>query len=358
MIGMVSFRAMLRDSRIRWNGPVAVVRLLILAGGWLMQPFDGLAINRLVKLTPTHFHVRYGPERRQLLDLWVPESNSPVPLLVYFHGGGFKQGGKHMITPVEVQRAMENGVAIASVQYQFVHREGLDEPERAGVHDVVRRSARAVQFLRYHAERYGIDKTRVACFGESAGAGISLWIGCHEDIADPSSADPVLRESSRISAIGLTHGQFSYDLEKWLPEFAGRFGGSVKMFDSVDYPAFYGLTEREYRGPQGKHRRSLVDMISLMSSDDPPIIMVSYMPDRKPMSIVGFSHHPLHVELMENRSREVGQPFIGLMTKVRQEDREYVKQHSQPVVSFLIERLKAEPAPRGNEVIIQAQPVE
>ncbi len=316
------------------------------------------AVSRLVKLTPTHFHVRYGPERRQLLDLWVPESSEPVPLLVYFHGGGFKQGGKHMITPVEVQRAMENGVAIASVQYQFVHREGLNEPERAGVQDVVRGSARAVQFLRHHAARYGIDKTRVACFGESAGAGICLWIGCHEDIADPDNPDPVLRESTRVLGVGVTHGQFTYDLSKWIPEFSRRYGSGVRMFDSVDHPAFYGLTAEDYAGPEGARRRSEVDMISLLSADDPPIIMVSYMPDRRPVSLVGFSHHPLHVELMESRSREVGLQFKGLMTKVRKEDREYVKQNSQPVVSFLITRLKQAAAPEAPGVTIQARPVQ
>lgn len=299
----------------------------------------GWAVSRLVKLTPTHFHVRYGPERRQLLDLWLPESSGPVPLLVYFHGGGFKQGGKHMITPVEVQRAMENGVAIASVQYQFVHREGLGEPERAGIQDVVRGSARAVQFLRYHADKYGIDKTRVACFGKSAGAGISLWIGCHDDIADPDNPDPVLRESTRVMGVGVTHGQFTYDLSKWIPEFSERFGSGVKVFDSVDYPAFYGLTEEQYKGPKGVSCRAQVDMISLLSSDDPPLIMVSYMPDRRPLLLVSFSHHPLHVELIEKRSREVGLQFKGLMTRVRTEDREYVKQNPQPIVSFLIKRL-------------------
>ena len=351
-------RMMLRVcNRIKNRGTHGVVLLMVTVA--LLIPVDSIqAVSRLAKLSPTHFHVRYGPERRQLLDLWRPESGQPAPLLGYFHGGGFKQGGKHMITPVEVQRALENGFAIASVQYQFVHREGLGEPERAGVHDVVRGSARAVQFLRYHADKYGIDKTRVACFGESAGAGISLWIGCHDDIADPGNPDPVLRESTRVSGVGVTHGQFTYDLEKWIPEFSSRFGGGVKMFDSVDHAAFFGLTDAEYEGPEGKRRRAQVDMISLMSHDDPPIIMVSYMPDRRPMSIVGFSHHPLHVELMEKRSREVGLSFTGLMTKVRKEDKEYVKQHSQPVVSFLMKRLEQVGEPVSEGVTIQAQPVE
>lgn len=344
-------------SRIRNRRAPRVWGLMVTAA--LFIPVDATqGVSRFAKLSPTHFHVRYGPERRQCLDLWLPAFKGPAPLLVYFHGGGFKQGGKHMISPVEVQRALENGFAIASVKYQFVHRDGLGEPERAGIHDVVRGSARAVQFLRYHADKYGIDKTRVACFGKSAGAGISLWIGCHDDIADPNNPDPVLRESTRVSGVGLTHGQFTYDLEKWIPEFSSRFGGGVKVFESVDHAAFFGLTDDEYRGPEGKHRRAQVDMISLMSRDDPSIIMVSYMSNRRPMSIVGFSHHPIHVELMEARSREVGLSFTGLMTKVRKEDKEYVKQNSQPVVSFLMKRLEQVGEPVSKGVAIQAQPVE
>ena len=325
----------------------------------LFIPVDSTqGVSRFVKPSPTHFNVRYGLERRQLLDLWLPSAKGPAPLLVYFHGGGFKQGGKYMISPVDVQRALENGFAIASVQYQFVHRDGLDEPGRAGIHEVVRGAARAVQFLRYHADKYDIDKTRVACFGKSAGAGICLWIGCHDDIADPDNPDPVLRESTRVSGVGLINGQFTYDLDKWIPEFSSRFGGGVKMLDSVDYAAFFGLTDAEYQGPEGEHRRSQVDMVSLMSQDDPPIIMVSNMRNRRPMSIVGFSHHPLHVELMEARSHEVELSFTGLMTKVRKEDKKYVKQHSQPVVSFLMKRLEQFGDSVSEGVAIQAQPVE
>jgi len=47
--------------------------------------------------------------------------------------------------------------------------------------------------------------------GGSAGAGISLWLGFHDDLADPDNEDPVLRESTRLSCMAVYNGQTSYD---------------------------------------------------------------------------------------------------------------------------------------------------
>ncbi len=54
----------------------------------------------------------------------------------------------------------------------------------------------------FKADDWNVDKTRVAAYGGSAGAGTSLWLAFHDDLADPKSADPVLRESSRLRMRG------------------------------------------------------------------------------------------------------------------------------------------------------------
>ncbi|MEM9281035.1 MAG: alpha/beta hydrolase [Verrucomicrobiota bacterium] len=317
--------------------------LLVFCMMSMQEAFVGSAQVKLGKPSPTVSNLRYGPEKRNVLDLWVPEVNAPVPLVLYFHGGGFKQGNKSMISGKEIREALNRGTAIASVQYQFVHREDLSDRERAGVDSVMRGSARAVQFLRHHAEEYGIDPERVACYGESAGSGISFWIAAHDDLADSHSNDPVARQSTRISAVALTNGQYTYDISKWLPEFSSRFGSGLKNFDTINHAAFFGLSDDAYEGPEGAKRRANADMISFLSPDDPPMLMVTPAASRRPISIVGFSHHPLHVELVEARCREVGVEIKTLLPKVRPEDAVYLKQNPLPALRFVLDRV-AKPA--------------
>ena len=80
---------------------------------------------------------------------------------------------------------LDAGISVAAIRYRFV--DGKDIIFPAPQHD----GARAVQFLRSKAKEWNIDSDRVACYGGSAGAGISMWIGFHEDLADPTSDDPV-----------------------------------------------------------------------------------------------------------------------------------------------------------------------
>src|SRR5437016_392376 len=67
--------------------------------------------------------------------------------------------------------------------------------------------ARALQYIRLHAKEWNINPKAVACTGGSAGAGISLWIGFHDDMSLPSSDDPVKRQSTRISVVGVNNAQ-------------------------------------------------------------------------------------------------------------------------------------------------------
>lgn len=40
---------------------------------------------------------------------------------------------------------------------------------------------------------------------------MSLWIAFHPDMADPASDDPVKRQSTRLTVVGVTNAQVSYD---------------------------------------------------------------------------------------------------------------------------------------------------
>lgn len=123
------------------------------------EEFDQLAWRGLVYSCEPGY-------RPLFLDLHVPRS-TPAPLVVWLHGGGWTQGSRVRISPnVDrhwlLGRMLLAGLAVALVDYRLAS----EAPFPAAVDDV----RAAVRWLRAHAEDFGLDASRVAVFGQSAGA--------------------------------------------------------------------------------------------------------------------------------------------------------------------------------------------
>ena len=223
-------------------------------------------VNR-PKLKPTHADVVYGPHQRNRLDLWLVKSGKPTPLLVCIHGGGYRAGDKSQYQQQVnlIKRMHVAGISVASINYRFT--EGGKNPLPISMHD----AARAIQYLRHHANKYNLNKSRFAATGSSAGACISLWLAFHEDLADSDNINPILRESTRLIATVPVGGQPTLSqrtFEQW-------FG--VKAL--VEHPAMraiYGLP------PGGKIKwtdeleahAQVISPITYLTRDDPACYMV------------------------------------------------------------------------------------
>jgi hypothetical protein len=294
---------------------------------------------------PTHENVPYGPWERNVLDLWMPKSATPTPLIVYIHGGGFIGGSKEGVRQTtNVQQALDRGVALASIQYRFRYPDDGDtsDPQRTGLQNILRDSARAIQFIRHHANRYNIDPARIACYGGSAGAGTSIWLAFHDDLADPNHADPVLRESTRIAAAGMLNGQFTYDLSQWDPAFADCGGDLIRTHGrggKIELHKFFGMTETEYTGQFGVQTRNDVDMMGLISSEDPAIYIQTSNPDVPVTSRGIYNHHPRHATLIEQRCKECGVDVLCLLPKVRPADADTLDREPDVMMEFLFKHL-------------------
>ena len=188
----------------------------------------------------TYADLSYGPDRLQSLDLHVPEGNGPVPVVVSFHGGAFVGGDKRPCAPRFAALLAARRIALACADYRLAPAAPYPAPMRDG--------ARAVQWLRAHAGDYGLDPARVGLVGVSAGAGIALWVAFHPDLAAPGAADPVLRQSSAVSAVVTVNAQATYDpaeirarlhtgrLPRWLAQFYG-----ADSLAALDDPRFRPL---------------------------------------------------------------------------------------------------------------------
>lgn len=193
------------------------------------------------QIAPTHADVKYGPHERNVMDVWLAKSDKPTPVLVSIHGGAFLGGNKSVSAGI-LSECLDSGISVVAITYRF----SSQAIAPASFLD----SARAVQYVRHHAKEWNIDPTRFAATGGSAGAGISLWLGFHDDLADPDNEDPILRQSTRMACMMVTAGQTSYDprfIRKLFPEFETyKHGALARLFD-VDLNKLDDLPEEKYR---------------------------------------------------------------------------------------------------------------
>ncbi|MBD2762473.1 alpha/beta hydrolase [Kocuria sp. cx-116] len=107
-------------------------------------------------------NVRDGMFRARL---YRPDSAAPRPALLWVHGGGLVIGAPKQDDPLCAETAAQLGVTIVSVTY----RHAPEHPFPAAFDDVVR----AWEWLLTHANGLGVDPSRIAIGGESAGAGLA-----------------------------------------------------------------------------------------------------------------------------------------------------------------------------------------
>ncbi len=227
--------------------------------------------------------IAYGPHPENVLDFWKAEGEGPRPLLVYIHGGGWR-GGTKTLKNLEVVEFLGKGISVASIEYRFTPANPLPAP----VHD----AARAIQFIRSKASEWNINKDRIALTGGSAGACTSMWLLFHDDLADPDSSDPVLRESTRVIAAAVTGGQTSIDpkvIEPWLGPNVLKHLMIANAVGEPDIAAALANYEKH-----AEHYREF-SSINHVSEGDPALFM-TYNPDMTlPSKDAGHGiHHPVY----------------------------------------------------------------
>lgn len=250
-------------------------------------------------LAPDVAEFHYGAHERQVFDLWLPKPTGPdVPLVVFIHGGGFVSGDKSLVLGMHgmLERLLAQGFAVASINYRYCGP-GVPLPEP------MRDAARAVQFLRANAPRWGLDRRRVALCGGSAGAGIALWLALHDDLAERRSNDPVARQSTRVSCAFVWDAQTSYDVRFFRRYIGGRFT------EHELGPTLYQMPREQFESPAAYALFREISPIEHVSAGDPPV-MLYYEESRTPLPPDAPSgqgaHHPAFGPPLRERMEAVG----------------------------------------------------
>lgn len=260
----------------------------------------------------TFINERYGDHPLNTFDIWLAESGIPTPLVIYIHGGGFLNGDKSKYYQSEdLVRFLDARVSVATINYRYM----TDAPY--GIKASFNDSKRCLQYIRYHADKYNINKNLIACSGGSAGAGISLWLNFHDDMADLLNQDPVLRESTRLTCAGAFATQSTYDIFQWEQIIGLPMADTPEQRKAI--ATAFGFTDATDIDLYGQEEiRKELDFLSNIDKNDPPVYILNNHKNGIPANEDELNHHPLHAKAIKKKAEEVGleavvyAPAIGI----------------------------------------------
>jgi acetyl esterase/lipase len=179
------------------------------------------------------------------LDLYFPkhEGETPAPLAVYLHGGGWRGGSRTVGTWLKDVTAelVARGYVVAAVDYRLVP----DVKWPAFIHDV----KAAVRFLRANAGKYHIDPDRIGVWGTSAGGHLAALLGTSD-------------ASDRLEGDGGN------------PEASSRVQAVVDLFGPTDLTRMNRREQLAERAFGGVDKLKEASPVEYVTRDDPPFLII------------------------------------------------------------------------------------
>lgn len=247
------------------------------------------------KLAPAFKDVSYGPHARNVLNLWQAQGETPRPVVIEIHGGGWAKGAKAEFLPAN-DGFLAAGISVVTISYRLTDTDILPAP----VYD----AARAVQFVRSKATEWNLDKNKLALTGGSAGGCSSLWLALHDDLANPASADPVERESTKPACAAVMNAQSCLD-PAWI---AANIGPKATRHGMV-YRSFGAASADEMLQTPDKFRARVAEFspIQHLDAHDPPLFL-QYGPDLTvPADSASHGiHHPMFGVKLKEKADAAG----------------------------------------------------
>ncbi len=171
-------------------------------------------------------------------------------------GGGYTHKAAHEGSAV-AKRLNEGGINAAVLDYRLIPYE---KPY------ILQDALRAVRYLKYHAQEFGIDPEHIAVLGFSAGGNLAAMTGFYGDDGDSSSPDPVERMSSKTHAAVICYAAIHFLKEE--PEEDEGFYYDFYFKPSMGFPPAFVWQSFEDRLI---HYSASVNLVDKLRSIDVPV---------------------------------------------------------------------------------------
>ena len=150
-----------------------MVRVTIIASLLFAPLAMGAEPNAKIKTISNVVYATIGKEKL-VLDLTVPDSPGPHPVVLCIHGGAWKLGNRYDLAwsicgDTIIEEMNKAGYAAATIEYRLAPKHKFP----AQIEDC----KTAVRFLRANAAKYNLDPNRLGTLGFSAGAHLANLLG-------------------------------------------------------------------------------------------------------------------------------------------------------------------------------------
>ena len=190
----------------------------------------------------SHRNVSYGPHAENTADIYLPAKGGNRGVIVMVHGGGFVSGQRadaiNTFGPILAQT--HRGFGLVNVSYRL-QGHGYN-PFPNAVTDV----ATAVNWVRAHGSKYGLNPRTVIVAGHSAGGTLASLVGPGANGAGPKIFPVTAKVDGWVSVAGVNEFRSNTNATvraigaAWLIDVAGRGGqaSTVGHLDRWDPPGY------------------------------------------------------------------------------------------------------------------------
>lgn len=234
-----------------WIAPLLFIACLTHCHGKLPEQPKNFEVRRDVAYAGT-------ANPKQTLDLYLPKapSESPRPLVVYIHGGGWENGDKNDAFMGLVFPLIQDGTfAAASLNYRLTNE--AKWPEQ--IYDC----KAAVRWLRAHAKELNVDPERFAAFGISAGGHLVSLLGTSGEVKDLEGTLGNAEQSSRVQAV----------IDFCGPSDFLTLQGHTSI---IDFASANSCTGKFFGKaiPEAKDLARAASPVTYVTKDDPPFLII------------------------------------------------------------------------------------